>query len=85
MICDDCTETKLAQSSAVDPDVNSDDICVVGRQFALLWGNFQRVNRSFSRQFTKEANFSSFLAKPSMLLAKRKLVIVLPPMLTVSL
>ena len=85
MICDDCEGTNLAQSSSVDPDVNSDDICVVGRQFGLLWGNFQRVNRSFSRQFTKEASSSSFLAKPSMLLAKRKLVIVLPSMLTVPL
>ena len=43
------------------------------------------MNRFFSRQFTKEASSSSFLAKPSMLLAKRKLVIVLSPMLTVPL
>ena len=85
MIWDDYEETFLAQLSGVHPDVNSDDICVVGRQFGLLWGNFRRVNRSFSRQFTKEASSSSFLAKPSMLLAKRKLVIVLPSMLTVPL
>ena len=52
---------------------------------SLVFGNFQRVNSSFSRRFTKEASCSSFPAKPSMLLAKRKLVIVLPPMLTVPL
>ena len=36
-----------------------------------------------SRRSTREASYSSFPARPSMSSAKRKLVIGLPPMLTV--
>ena len=75
----------LVQFFIVDSDVNADTIHVIASyQFGLLCTDFHAKGcRGLNRRSTREASSSSFPARPSMSSAKRKLVIVLPPMLTV--
>ena len=74
----------LIQFFTIDSDVNADTIRVIGYQFGLLCTDFHAKGcRGPIQAIHQGASSSSFSARPSMSSAKRKLVIVLPPMLTV--
>ena len=88
LICDVCAQileaVNLVQFFTVDSDVDVDTIrvLVISLFFSALI-SIPKAPEVLSRRSTREASSSSFPARPSMSLAKRKLVIVLPPTLTV--
>ena len=87
MICDDCTQileavnlvqffSPLILMSMLIPFA----LLVISLVFSALI-SMPKAAEVLSRRSTREASYSSFPARPSMSSAKRKLVIVLPPML----